>query len=147
MNTFYLFHLCVYAWTLDFSYWLRLLAWSPNLECRPYIFDKLLCGKFMLRFQVLHFGKEEILVWLLLHSWYLKRKTKSLFDLLITASRFKIQEVLVTSPSVKPFFLLLLPSLVNVDLVLPKRNNHFLGLIFKLKVLDLKLVRVFIRIK
>ena len=103
--------MCLWLMTNGFFMLSFLIAWSPNLECRPYRFDKLLCGKFMLRFQVLHSGKKEILVWLLLHSWYLKRKTKSLFDPLITVSWFKIREVLVTSPSLKPFFLLLLVTI------------------------------------
>ena len=125
-----------------------LLAWSPNLECRPYKFDKLLCGKFILSFQVFHSRKKEILVWLLLHSWYLKGKTKSLFDPLITVFWFKIQEVLVTSPSLKPFFLLFLVTITcECRSSFPKRTNHFLELILKLKSLDLKLVQVFICIK
>ena len=119
---------------MGFSCWICLLARSPNLECRPYIFDKFLCGKFIPSFQLLHSGKREILVWLLLHSWYRKRNTKSLFDPLITASWFRIQEVLVTSPSLKPFFLLFLVTITcECRSSFPKRTNHFLELILKLK--------------
>ena len=55
-----------------------------------------------------------------------KRKTKSLFDPLITVSWFKIQEVLVTSPSLKPFFLLLFVTITcKCRSSFAKMNEYF----------------------
>ena len=120
---------------MDFSCWVCLLAWSPNFECRPYRFDRLLCGKFILSFQVLHSRKKEILVWLLLHSWCLKRKPK--VPLWSTHNDFRVQDSIslgyFTFSQTLFSNSFLLPSPVNVDMVLLKRTNHFLDLIFKWK--------------